>query len=71
MGLGNKSASKHKKHHSFHESAITILTPGCHFTGKLYCHGSSRIGGKVDGEIVSEGVLIIEEEAQINADQSH
>ena len=52
---------------SFHESAVTILTPGCHFNGKLYCKGSSRIGGKIEGEIVSEGLLIIEEEAMIIA----
>ncbi len=51
---------------SFNHSSVTILTPGCHFSGKLYCRGSSRIGGKVDGEIVSEGLLIIEEEAMIN-----
>lgn len=48
--------------------AVTIITSGCHFTGKLYCKGSTRIGGKVDGEIVSEGLLIIEEEALIAAD---
>lgn len=51
----------------FHESAVTILTPGCHFNGKLYCKGSSRIGGRIEGEIISEGLLIIEEEAIITA----
>jgi len=50
------------------ETAVTILTSGCHFNGKLYCRGSSRIGGKIEGEIVSEGLLIIEESAVINAD---
>jgi len=53
---------------TFHESAVTILTPGCHFNGKLYCKGSSRIGGKIEGEIVSQGLLIIEEEAIITAE---
>lgn len=48
--------------------AVTIITSGCHFSGKLYCKGSTRIGGKVDGEIVSEGLLIIEEEAIISAE---
>jgi cytoskeletal protein CcmA (bactofilin family) len=63
-----KQASKVKRRGAtFHESAVTILTPGCHFDGKLYCQGSSRIGGKIEGEIVSEGLLIIEEEACINA----
>lgn len=49
------------------DSAVTILTSGCHFNGKLYCRGSSRIGGKIEGEIISEGILIIEESAIINA----
>lgn len=49
------------------DSAVTILTNGCHFKGKLYCRGSTRIGGKVEGEISSEGLLIIEEEAVICA----
>lgn len=48
--------------------AVTIITSGCHFSGKLYCKGSTRIGGKVDGEIVSEGLLIIEEDAVISAE---
>ena len=51
-----------------HNSSVTILTNGCHFSGKLYCRGSTRIGGRVEGEIISQGLLIIEEEAQIKAD---
>lgn len=65
--FNDKKKQNKRRGASFHESAVTILTPGCHFNGKLYCRGSSRIGGKVEGEIVSEGVLIIEEEATINA----
>lgn len=65
--FNDKSSKNKRRGASFHESAVTILTPGCHFDGKLYCRGSSRIGGKVDGEIISEGVLIIEEEALITA----
>ncbi len=57
-----------RKGASFHESAVTILTPGCRFTGSLFCQGSSRIGGKISGSIVSQGILIIEEEAVIEAD---
>lgn len=53
---------------SYHESAVTILTPGCHFSGKLYCKGSSRIGGRIEGEVVSEGLLVIEETALITAE---
>ena len=50
------------------DTAVTILTNGCHFNGKLYCKGASRIGGKIEGQIISEGLLIIEEEAVINAE---
>ena len=59
-------ASPGKKDHP-KDYAVTIITSGCHFSGKLYCKGSTRIGGKIDGEIVSEGLLIIEEAAQISA----
>lgn len=70
MGFTDKKqnvAKGKRRGASYHESAVTILTPGCHFDGKLYCKGSSRIGGRIEGEIVSEGLLIIEEEAIINA----
>ncbi len=56
-----------KKPDMTRDAAVTILTSGCHFSGKLYCRGSTRIGGCIDGEIISEGLLIIEEEAKINA----
>ena len=45
--------------------SVTILTEGCEFTGKLLCRGASRIGGKVYGEIISEGLLIVESQAFI------
>ncbi|MBP6218447.1 MAG: polymer-forming cytoskeletal protein [Oligoflexales bacterium] len=68
----NKSSQelRKKKGHlsiSQQEVGITILTPSCHFSGKLYCRGTSRIGGRIEGEVVSEGVLIIEPEAFISA----
>ena len=66
MGFNDKKQTRRGA--SFHESAVTILTSGCHFNGKLYCRGSSRIGGKIEGEIISEGLLIIEEEAMIAAE---
>lgn len=47
---------------------VTIITAGCHFEGKLFCRGVSRIGGSINGEIVAEGILIIEEDAVIKAD---
>lgn len=53
---------------SARDAAVTILTSGCHFNGKLYCRGSSRIGGKIEGQVISEGILIIEEGATIEAE---
>lgn len=49
------------------ENAVTILTSGCHFSGKLYCRGSTRIGGIIEGEIASEGILVVEQDAHIKA----
>lgn len=50
------------------DTGITILTAGCHFNGKLYCKGSTRIGGTVEGQIKADGLLVIEEESVINGD---
>jgi len=49
-------------------SPITVLTEGCFFEGKLLCSGTSHVGGKVEGEIFSHGLLIIEQGADIKAD---
>ncbi len=50
------------------DTTVTILTSGCQFSGKLFCRGATRIGGKVEGQIISEGLLIVEEDAVINAE---
>jgi len=49
------------------DGGVTILTAGCHFSGKLYCKGATRIGGTIEGEVIAEGLLIVEEDAVINA----
>lgn len=70
--FGNKTnaatTAKARKSSPSRDTAVTILTSGCHFVGKLYCRGSSRIGGRIEGEIISEGLLIVEDEAQIEAE---
>ena len=63
-----QQAAKVKKPAPTRDTAVTILTNGCHFSGKLYCRGASRIGGKIEGQIISEGLLIIEDEAVITAE---
>lgn len=60
------SAQSSRRHSA--DGGVTILTSGCQFSGKLCCKGVTRIGGRVDGEIISEGMLILEEGAVINAD---
>ena len=62
------AAKPNKKAAPTRDTAVTILTNGCHFSGKLYCRGASRIGGKIEGQIISEGLLIIEDEAVITAE---
>ncbi|MES2744716.1 MAG: polymer-forming cytoskeletal protein [Bdellovibrionota bacterium] len=63
-----KGATSLSRRDNLKDFAVTIITNGCHFSGKLYCKGSTRIGGKVEGEIISEGLLIVEEGAIINAE---
>ena len=59
----SKSLKKENK-----DFAVAIITEGCNFEGKLYCKGATRIGGKVEGEIISEGLLIVEDSAKLFAD---
>ena len=67
IGVQKNIPGRQKRTEVVKESAVTILTNGCHFKGRLFCRGSTRIGGKVEGEIVSEGLLIIEHDAMIRA----
>ncbi len=70
MVFGDRKSSasnKGRQGASAKDVGVTILTAGCHFEGKFYCQGASRIGGRIDGEIVSEGLLIIEEGAVVTA----
>ena len=64
---GQSFPSKRASAGSARDGGVTILTAGCHFSGKLYCKGATRIGGTIDGEIIAEGLLIVEEDAVINA----
>ena len=50
------------------DGGVTILTAGCHFSGKLYCRGATRIGGTIDGQVIAEGLLVIEDEAVVSGD---
>lgn len=44
---------------------VSILGASCHFQGRMICKGVSRIGGIVQGELQSEGLLIIEDGARV------
>lgn len=63
QGTKTKKVMNPRDHH-----AVTILTNGCQFTGKFYCKGSTRIAGRIEGQIHSEGFLVIEEDATIHAE---
>jgi cytoskeletal protein CcmA (bactofilin family) len=63
----NGSSPKRSNAASAKDGGVTILTSGCHFAGKLYCKGATRIGGTIEGEVIAEGLLIVEEDAVINA----
>lgn len=51
---------------------ISMLSDGCNFEGKMFLNGEARLGGKIQGIVVSIGTLTIEETAlitgQVNGD---
>lgn len=49
------------------QNICSFLGAGAHYTGKLEFEGAIRIDGSYDGEIISEGTLIVGKEAVINA----
>jgi cytoskeletal protein CcmA (bactofilin family) len=65
--FGNEKNQNRKTNSGPKDGGVTILTAGCHFAGKLYCKGATRIGGTIEGEVIAEGLLIVEEDAVINA----
>jgi len=68
FGFKTSENKKNIKATNKHKFGITIVTAGCFFSGRLFCKGASRIAGKIEGEINSQGLLVIESEARINAD---
>ena len=51
-----------------HRDIRTILGEGTHFNGVLSFEGAVRIDGELEGEIISNGTLIVGEKAVIQAD---
>lgn len=45
-----------------------MLASGCRFQGKIFLHGDARIGGEVEGTVVSSAFLTIEQSAVIRGD---
>jgi cytoskeletal protein CcmA (bactofilin family) len=68
FGHEKSSNAAQKRGASAKDTGVTILTSGCHFTGKLYCRGATRIGGTIEGQVIAEGLLIIEDEAVVQGD---
>jgi len=50
------------------EDFDTILSPDIDFSGTLYFEKPFLIRGKVSGEITAKGLLVINEDAVVNAD---
>jgi len=46
----------------------SLLGAGSEFSGKLTFEGAVRIDGRFSGEIMSEGVLVVGQQAEIEAD---
>ncbi len=63
-----------KKHHKEgtppSDTIITFLGKGVEFKGVITYYGTIRIDGKVEGEIITEGTLIVGESANIQANIS-
>ena len=52
------------------EEIAAFLSKGTSFKGVITYSGAIRIDGKVEGEIISQGVLIVGESAHIQAEVS-
>ncbi len=52
------------------DDVMTFLGKGTHFKGTLHFEGTMRIDGEVEGEIITQGTLIIGERGIINAEVS-
>lgn len=52
------------------EEIIAFLGKGTEFKGVITYHGTIRIDGRVEGEIITEGTLVVGESAVINAEIS-
>lgn len=61
----SNNQDKTKRGATVKDMGVTILTSGCHFSGKLYCRGATRIGGTIEGQVIAEGLLVIEDEAVV------
>lgn len=46
---------------------LTIIAEGVFIQGKIFSHGTTRVDGKVNGEIISEKEFIIGKEGKVNA----
>ena len=56
-----------KEGESVMSKTLTIIAEGVSVEGKIFSHGSTRVDGKVSGEIISEKELIIGKEGKIDA----
>lgn len=63
-----KTLNTKQKKISISTRPISMLAEGCSFKGKIFLRGEVRLGGHIEGQIVAEDDLILEESAVIDAD---
>ncbi len=63
-----KATGQKQKKSNMNTRPISMLAEGCSFKGKMFLRGEVRLGGHVEGTIVADDDLIVEESATINAD---
>ena len=61
---------KEPTHVGNNEEVMTFLEKGAHFKGALSYEGTVRVDGEIEGEIATQGTLIVGERGVINAEIS-
>lgn len=62
--------NKSKENTAPQGEVMTFLEKGAHFKGSLSYEGTVRVDGEIEGEIMTQGTLIVGERGVINAEIS-
>ena len=64
----NNRQPEHPPATKIRSRGISMLADGCSFQGRMFLQGESRVGGHVEGSVICDGVLTVEESAGITGD---